>query len=347
MVSINPALRNLFNRIFKKETTSTNVKNNTSYEDVGIFNAYLAERNRALYGYTQEVPVSDKEPVTEGEQTVKYRKSNFENPETIVNVPREYDETEPEEIIEETVQIEEEPEVEEEVKVDKTADIHITKNVNGKDVDFTYNIAKIENYAIENSYQSHFKDIPAIREKAPEDRTEAETKLLEEFDNMIKYIVDTGVEYGVDPDSIAAIIRKEVGFDGMSDRAVSSAGKGYMQLTTIAIEDMFQHPQKYGPEVEELMASRGFNINCPKSQQPAMAKKVMNYLKKNKDPEFNIRLGTIKLRRLLNTHNGNIEKAAYNYNGNKNISSKTGNQVRFDYSKLVKKYYGELSGPKP
>jgi len=284
MVSISPALRNLFNRIFKEETTSTNVKNNTSYEDVGIFNAYLAEQNNIKTGQSGE---------------------------------KEHNETWLKKIIE----VIESPKsgTEGEIETDKTVDIHITKNVNGKDVDFTYNIAKIENYAIENSYQSHFKDIPAIREKAPEDRTEAETKLLEEFDNMIKYIVDTGVEYGVDPDSIAAIIRKEVGFDGMSDRAISSAGKGYMQLTTIAIEDMFQHPQKYGPEVEELMASRGFNI----------------------------RLGTIKLRRLLNTHNGNIEKAAYNYNGNKNVSKKTGNQVRFDYSKLVKKYYGELSGPKP
>ena len=196
MVSISPALRNLFNRIFKEETTSTNVKNNTSYEDVGIFNAYLAEQNNIKTGQSGE---------------------------------KEHNETWLKKIIEAI----ESPKsgTEGEIETDKTVDIHITKNVNGKDVDFTYNIAKIENYAIENSYQSHFKDIPAIREKAPEDRTEAETKLLEEFDNMIKYIVDTGVEYGVDPDSIAAIIRKEVGFDGMSDRAISSAGKGYMQLT--------------------------------------------------------------------------------------------------------------------
>ncbi len=70
---------------------------------------------------------------------------------------------------------------------------------------------------------------------------------------------------------------------------------------------------------------------------------VMAYLKENKDLEFNIGLGTIKLRRLLEASNGNKALAAYNYNGNKKHDVRQPDkEVREIYRDKVKKYYNSI-----
>lgn len=217
-------------------------------------------------------------------------------------------------------------------------DIEINTTINGHKVKFSFNQAKIEDYIINKAKDSHgnritlFKDINDIREKKPENRTQKEKDLLKEFENMIKWITHAGIDYGINPNFIVAIIQREVGFDGygkQKGRAIdvtSSNGKGYMQITSAPVKDIFgwdgrKYNQSkvsdklYGPEVVKLMASRGFDVNCPENKKPAMVQKVLDYLKQNKDPEFNIRLGTLILRYYYYRANENIEIAAKNYNG--------------------------------
>ena len=73
----------------------------------------------------------------------------------------------------------------------------------------------------------------------------------------------------------------------------------------------------YGPEVEELLTSRGFNVSeaVTPSQKRVLYKNIMAYLKENKDAEFNIHLGTLVLRYYMNKADGDVTKAAKYYNG--------------------------------
>lgn len=233
--------------------------------------------------------------------------------------------------------------------------INIKMMVNGKEVEFSYNRTSIENYIINNSVDSHgniikyFSDIPNIRKKAFVMRTHEDNQKLAEFNNMVNSAINAGVEYGVDPKLIIAIVQREVGYQGLSKKVVGVSGKGYMQLTSAPIKDMLglytQNGKKmaldtiktkqYGPELEKLLKGRGFNTDCSPKDRWTLSEKVMSYLKENNDADFNIRLGVLLLRYYLNKSNGNIQLAAQNYNGN--------STVKYSYGKAVKNYYSKLS----
>ncbi len=223
---------------------------------------------------------------------------------------------------------------------DPNALVHVLRTPSGREVDFTYRLADLESYIINEATSArggkidYFERIPEIRAKDPSERTEAEADLLEEFDNMMNYVIAAGEEYGVDPKFILAIIQREVCFKGMSENVVGKNGKGYMQITSAVPADMLARPHLYNPEAGELLASRGFDIDCPKSQRDAMVKKIMAYLKKNEDPEFNIRMGVLSLRHQLNRANGNVQIAAKNYNGS---------SAKEAYGRGVKNNYDAIS----
>lgn len=222
------------------------------------------------------------------------------------------------------------------VKHNKTIMIH--KLVNDKEVNFSYNKASIENYIINDSKDAkgnkitYFSDITDIREKPFTLRTKEECRKLIEFNNMVNSAINAGIDYGVDPKLIIVIIQREVGYDGLNDKVTGKNGKGYMQVTSSPVVDMLGAYAKknkqwqyldnlktdvYGPEIEELFKSRGFNTDCSAEEKPELAEKIMDYLKENKDADFNIRLGTLIFRQKLNKSKGNIQIAAQNYNGNK------------------------------
>ena len=235
--------------------------------------------------------------------------------------------------------------------------VHVKKDVNGNKVDFCYNKHSIEEYIINDAHDAkgnkitYFADISSIRKKPFALRTKEDCRKLVEFNNMVNITIKAGVEYGVDPKLIVAIMQQEVGFDGMNDSVVGVNGKGYMQLTSAPIKDILGgytknkklcfedniKTEKYGQEVVDLLKSRGFNVDCPPEARAALADDIMKYLKNNKDADFNIRLGTLVLRYYLNKSEGNIQVTAQKYNGN----SKDG--IKFAYGKAVKNFYNQLS----
>lgn len=240
----------------------------------------------------------------------------------------------------------------------KTVTVEITKwngdKTSTKTTSFDYNQNLLEYYVINQGVDKkgnkieYFKNIPEIRSLPESERTSEQKNKLEEFDNLISYVIDSGIEYGVDPKAILAIIQEEVCFKGLTDKASSNKGKGYMQLTTIAVADMLNgikncHNYKtaeftnglnfkaYGTEIIELFTSRGFDIQNAKTtnEKRELLRRVMNYLIKNKDPEFNIKLGTIKLRQTLNKFNDDFKKAAEKYNASD--SAKKYSERTFEY----------------
>lgn len=230
----------------------------------------------------------------------------------------------------------------------------IVTQEDGKEL-FRYNRTALEDYIINDAVDKNghkltkFAEITNIRKKNYSARTKAECRLLSEFNNMVNYVIDAGTEYGVNPNLIMAIIQQEVGFDGLSDDVTGGSGKGYMQITSAPVKDMlggYTDKQnnlvydskfkidKYGPEFVELLQSRGFNTDCPQEARDKLRKDIVNYLIKNKDPEFNIRLGTLILRYYLKTAKGNVALAAENYNGKDNTKT--------NYRKAVYKYYNQI-----
>ena len=235
--------------------------------------------------------------------------------------------------------------------------IVVKKVINGREVNFSYNRASIEEHIIKNSYDSKgnkitiFSDIPDIRKKPYRLRTKEECKKLVEFNNMVNNAINAGTEYGVDPKLIIAIMQREVGYDGLSSNVVGANGKGYMQLTSAPIKDMLGgytknkklyyedeiKTEQYGPEIKKLLKSRGFDTNCPPEKRQELVDRIMAYLKTNKDSDFNIRLGTLVLRYYLNKYDGNIQLAAQNYNGN----SRHG--IKYAYGKAVNNFYNIMN----
>lgn len=216
------------------------------------------------------------------------------------------------------------------------------------DVEFQYNKEALENYIINDAKDNngnsikYFSDIPEIR-KVPEAlRTEEQQKLLDEFDNLIKYSIEAGTDYRMDPKFVIAIIQQEVGFQGLSKRVTGANGKGYMQLTSAPIKDFLGYAAdgryhslktgQYGPEMEELLISRGFETSMAATSfaKSSVYKDVYNYLKENKDPEFNIRLGTLILRLYTDKANGNVKTAARNYNGSPHKEKYSVNVARYN-----------------
>lgn len=227
---------------------------------------------------------------------------------------------------------------------------------------FEYNVADLENYIISKASKkgnkiTYFSDIPKVRLLPENKRTTQEKELLEEFDNLIKYVTEIGTEYGVDPKQIIAIIQEESEFDGLGKkRKVSTdSGKGYMQLTSSVHDDILGLDDGgtygniklniYGVEVIELFESRGFKIQEVQTneEKKKLSRKIMNYLIKNQDPEFNIRLGTLKLRKELNSANGDFRQAAYKYNGNKAIDKFDKRPVREGYKNRTSETLAQLS----
>lgn len=238
----------------------------------------------------------------------------------------------------------------------RTKTVVVKKTVNGKEVNFSYNRASIEDYIINEAVDSkgnklkHFADIPKIRQKLFTLRTKEEIEKLNEFNNMVNCAINAGTEYGVDPKLIVSIMQREVGFDGLNKNVVGVNGKGYMQITSIVVKDMLGAYTKkdklfygekiktnvYGPKMEELLKSRGFNINCQPDKRGKVAEEIMNYLVKNTDADFNIRLGALVLRRYLDKCDGDIKLTAQNYNGNSK------NNIKYKYGAAVKNFYDKL-----
>ena len=229
-------------------------------------------------------------------------------------------------------------------------------NVAENKVEYQYDKEALENYIINDAKDAkgnpitRFKSIPEIKNIPENERTPEQKALLEEFDNMLKYTIDAGVKYGMDPKYILSIIQQEVGFNGLSDKVTGVNGKGYMQLTSAPVNDYlgFAGGGKYykikdalyGPEVEELLTSRGFNVSeaVTPSQKRVLYKNIMAYLKENKDAEFNIHLGTLVLRYDMNKADGDVTEAAKYYNGS---------QRKEYYSKYVTEYYTKFKDTVP
>ena len=227
----------------------------------------------------------------------------------------------------------------------KYSDTRFANNEDKKhDVAFQYNRNDIENYIINDAIASdgkkitYFSKIPDIRNKPESERTENEQQLLAEFENMIDNAIAAGLDYGVDPKAIIAIIQREVTFQGLNTRkdVCTSKGKGYMQITSKPIKDFLGYYSEedknsniqtgyrmiktwyYGQEMAELLESRGFNVTTAKTrdEKDKLAEQIENYLIANEDHDFNIRFGTLVLRRYMDTTNGDLKKAAYKYNNN-------------------------------
>lgn len=217
--------------------------------------------------------------------------------------------------------------------------------------EFEYDKKLLEDFVINKGTDKHgniikhFKKIPEI-EKTPEDkRTPEQKKLLKEFNDMINFAINAGIEYGVDPKLVMAIIQREVAFQGLSQNVVGKNGKGYMQLTSAPIQDYLGYAadkkyhkikeDSYGPEMEELLISRHFDPKSAQTQEEKeiLYKNIFDYLTLNEDPEFNIRLGTLVLRRYLNKSKGNVKLAAINYNGSSD---------KLNYGKAVNKFHQEI-----
>lgn len=219
--------------------------------------------------------------------------------------------------------------------------------VKNHEVKFQYDKQALENYVINEAKDkkgndiTYFDSIPKIRALPENQRTEAQKKLLKEFDNMIEYTIQSGIDYGVDPKLILSVIQQEVGFKGLSSNVTGKNGKGYMQLTSAPINDYLglssdrqYHEIKdflYGPETEELLSSRGFEPRKAQTQaaRRSLYKNIYNHLLANKDPEFNIRLGTLVLRYYLDKTGGNVSRAAKLYNGS---------SLKEEYARHVDKY---------
>ncbi|MBE7703529.1 MAG: hypothetical protein E7Z89_05700 [Cyanobacteria bacterium SIG28] len=240
-----------------------------------------------------------------------------------------------------------------------TKKISYFKN-NYKELNLSYQYSQtgIEDYIIKNSYGNKFKNIRALKSKDPASCTQEEQKLIKQFDDLIKYVIEVGNEYGVDPNFIVAIIHQETTFDGMSERVTGNSGKGYMQVTGAPIRNylgctkadyknnIYVYKEKYkdqiyGHEMKELLKSRGFDPDKATNdkEKERLAKDILNYLIKNKDADFNIRLGALILRDYQNditNDNGNIKETAFDYNGNPVLQDKYSREVR-DYYNTIRK----------
>lgn len=227
---------------------------------------------------------------------------------------------------------------------------------------FTFNKEDLENYIINRAVDKdgntlkYFKDINNIRALPANEQTDKQKALLIEFDNLINSVINAGIDYGVDPKAILAIMQQESRFE---PNHVSDGGKGYMQLTTSVPADILsaikipRHDvnrasfdkglklQVYGSEVLDLFKSRGFDLANAKTteQKRELLNKIKDYLSKNEDYEFNIRLGTIKLRQVLNSSNGDFKEAALKYNAHESHKHAYSNITARNLNSISKNSY--------
>lgn len=128
-------------------------------------------------------------------------------------------------------------------------------------------------------------------------------------DKMAEMIVEAAYAAKVDPVIIAHIARRESDFNQFAD---NGTGKGIMQLTPISIEDMYQRPNIYEPELLPIL------------KRYKTPQRLFEALKKN--PELNIKLGAFLFKAKLNQAHGNVRNALILYNSS-NIKYKYADAV--------------------
>ena len=110
-------------------------------------------------------------------------------------------------------------------------------------------------------------------------------------------IVRLAKEYGTKPVYIASIVKKESHF---CENVNKGAGKGLMQVTEIAVKDMYLRPNLYHS-----------GLNKIKEKYPtyqSLFKAIQS------DSELNLRVGIIAFLQRLEKANGNVKIALQNYN---------------------------------
>ena len=232
------------------------------------------------------------------------------------------------------------------------------KELHEHNITYQYSVEGIEEYIMKNSKGGMYANINDLRKKVDMNlATGNEIKLVHQFDELVSAVLNAGVDYGVDPNLILSIIQQETDFDGLNKNATGVNGKGYMQLTGAPIRDylgcykadsknkIYKYSDdlkdgKYGFEMKSLLQSRGFDPEKADTdaKKERLAKDILNYLIKNQDVDFNIRLGTLVLRYYQKNKGyetpGNVRQTAFNYNGNPALQR--------GYSINVDKYYKQL-----
>lgn len=133
---------------------------------------------------------------------------------------------------------------------------------------------------------------------------------------LAQQIVQIANECNADPVEVACIIKKETHF---TPNLNGRNGKGYMQLTKTAIDDMFQRRDLYGKKFDEITTVY---------PTPSVLFKAIQH-----NPALNIRIGTIKFLHHKNISDGNIHAALRDYNG-----SPSKNNYAHDVLHNIKKY---------
>ncbi len=115
---------------------------------------------------------------------------------------------------------------------------------------------------------------------------------------LAENIVKCSNEYGADPIHIACIVKQESHF---TENVNKKSGKGLMQLTQIAVKDMYVRPNLYHPGLKKI-----------KEKYPTYEKLFAAI---QTDPELNLRVGIIAFIQRLENASGNVRIALQNYNG--------------------------------
>ena len=110
-------------------------------------------------------------------------------------------------------------------KIEKSASGTYSVSINRKsyhgnvvhehNIAYQYTIEGIEDYIIKNSRKDKFANIRELMEKEKHGATNHEEQaLIDEFNVLVRTVIDTGNDYGVDPNLIISIIHQETDFDG-------------------------------------------------------------------------------------------------------------------------------------
>lgn len=169
------------------------------------------------------------------------------------------------------------------------------------------------------------KDIYAVKDIMTNDKDAVKILQNVNTDKLAEMIVEAAYDAKVDPVIIAHIASQESHFDQYADR---NSGKGLMQITPISVEDMYQHPDKYEPELLPIL------------KKYKTHEKLFEAAKK--DPALNLKLGAYIFKYKLNKAHGNVRKALELYKGcsgkyayAENLMKKINNtkkQMRLEYA---------------
>ena len=116
--------------------------------------------------------------------------------------------------------------------------------------------------------------------------------------SLSERIVNISDEYGVKPVYIASIVKKESHF---CENVNKGAGKGLMQVTEIAVKDMYLRPKLYHSGLNKIKEKYPTHQSLFKAIQS--------------DSELNLRVGIIAFLQRLEKAKGNVKIALQNYNG--------------------------------